>query len=87
MSETITVTVKAGIGFEDLIPGSADENQTQLDLAQGSRLDCIADLIGLKPSDRYMTALNDAVVVKSERAEVELKSGDVVEILPPLTGG
>jgi len=87
MSDTITITVKAGIGFEDLLPESVDGSQAQFDVPLGSHLDCIADVVGLKPDEKYMTALNDTVVVKSERGATVLTAGDVVEILPPLVGG
>lgn len=87
VADSIRIKVHTGIGFEDLLPGSSAENPVEMEVPSGTTLDAIAELAGLQPSDRYMTALNGAVVVKSERSANELAAGDVIEILPPLTGG
>jgi len=84
---TIVIKVHAGIGFEDLLPGSSVENPVDMEVDSDTSLDAVAQLAGLQPDDRYMIALNGTVVVKGERDSIQLAAGDNVEILPPLSGG
>ena len=87
MTESVAITLRLGIGFEDLIEASSDADEHIISLADGSSLQSVVDRVGLTEKDRFLTAINDSVVVKSDRSSTQVKSGDVVEILPPLTGG
>lgn len=91
MTETISIKVRAGIGFEDLFPATSQDHsqapETVLEMEAGTCLDAVADAIGLNSNERFMTALNDNIVVKGDRVVTLLRDGDVVEILPPLVGG
>lgn len=81
----ISVELRAGPGFEQTLPG--DGGDTTVELGNGATLADVVELLNLDGRPRFLTAVNDEVVVASKRDEHALSSGDVVDILPPLTGG
>jgi len=83
----VKVTVNAGPGFEDVLPAGASNDSAIVDLADGATVTELFTGLGLDDERRCMSAVNDTIVTRAQRAEVVLKDGDSVDILPPLTGG
>jgi len=79
------IELRAGPGFEHTLPGGGEK--AVLQLADGATLVDVLAQLDLSKVERFLTAVNEDVVVKSQRADRVLQSGDVVDILPPLTGG
>ncbi len=83
----MNVTLKAGPGFEDILPANASGDSAELLLEDGASLSELFDTIGLPEDRRCLSAVNDTIVPKAKRAATMLSDGDIVDVLPPLTGG
>ena len=76
----------AGILGKYLPPGSHG-NAAALDIASDATPLDVIKLLGLPLGDRYLIALNGAVVPSAERGERRLVENDDLAIMPPLKGG
>lgn len=87
----VNVNVKAGPGFEDVLPRDASGNtggdSAAITLNDGASIADLFAALGLPEDRSCMSALNDEIVTKAQRATTILSDGDIVDVLPPLTGG
>lgn len=81
------VNVKAGPGFEDVLPKGVSGDSAEITLDQGASIADLFEALGLTEDRSCMSALNDEIVTKAQRAATSLSDGDTVDVLPPLTGG
>ena len=75
-----------GLLADILTPDSADE-QMSLDIAEGATPVDVMEQLKLPTDDFYLVIVNDEVVPKSDRDQLQLKEGDELGIFPPLKGG
>lgn len=83
----ISITVRAGPGFEHVLPVGTVGDSCTLELKVGATLVDVVNNLAIETDARFLTALHDTVVTRAQRGDHILQSGDVVDILPPLTGG
>lgn len=76
----------SGILEKHLPKGSAG-NACVLDLPDGATAIDVMALLGLPAGERYMVALNGALLPASERPTRRLAENDELAVMPPLKGG
>ena len=81
----ITLTT-AGI-LADHLPEGAQNNQVEIELAEGTTPVDVMEQLGMPRDDFYLVIVNDEVVPKSMRGHTKLHDGDELGIFPPLKGG
>lgn len=64
------------------------ENELRLELNDSASLsDLLARLLEPSERERVMVAVNNKLVPDAQRADLLLRDGDVVDIMPPASGG
>ena len=81
----ITLTT-AGI-LADHLPDGAQNNQVEIELAEGATPVDVMEQLSLPADDFYLVIVNDEVVPKPKRGQTILLDGDDLGIFPPLKGG
>lgn len=83
----MNITFKTGGLLADLLPPEAEDEQTQLEVAEAATPVDVMHQLGLPEDDFYLVILNDVVIPKTQRTTTILKAGDILGIFPPLKGG
>ncbi len=73
--------------LERHLPAGAVGNACVLDLPEGATAIDVMTLLGLPTGERYMVALNGALLPSAERPTRTLAPDDELAIMPPLKGG
>lgn len=81
------ITFKTAGILAKFLPAGTKGLAAPLDVADGATPIDVMTQLGLPMADRYLVALNGAIVPTAERPNRRLAEGDELAIMPPLKGG
>lgn len=81
------ITFKTSGIMSDLVLPGVNDDQAELDVAEGATITDVMAQLDLPEDDFYLIILNDVVSPKAARSTTVLSAGDALGIFPPLKGG
>ena len=81
------ITFKTAGILAKYLPAGTKGLAAPLDVAEDATARDVMAQLGLPMAERYLVALNGALVPSAERAAKRLAEGDELAIMPPLKGG
>jgi sulfur carrier protein ThiS len=83
----VRITFKTAGILAQYLPTGTKGLSAPLDVADGATPIDVMGQLGLPMGERYLVALNGALVPTAERPNRHLAEGDELAIMPPLKGG
>ena len=81
------IRYRTGGLLEEYLPGNNGETNVILEIEDGATPNDVISQLGMPVEDFYLVIVNDAVVPKAERDQLQLKENDELGVFPPLKGG
>ena len=81
------ITVKTGGILGQYLPDGSEPNRATLTVPDGATPVAVMQILGMPEEDNYLVIRNGDLIVRNQRTQVQLREGDELSLLPPITGG
>lgn len=81
------VTLKLFATLADHLPAGAEDNQAQIEVAEGESVAEVIARLALPPGLVHLVLVNGSYVAPEARGKRRLSAGDQLALWPPIAGG